>query len=89
VNDNDFDDVLDEAEKKTNEQLKDKIAALTKLTAEDLQKIAPTVADKNALLKLMEVVRSTANDNDKKAQILSNIEMYAGIILNIAGKFLL
>lgn len=89
MNDNDFDDVLDEAEKKTNEQLKDKIAALTKLTAEDLQKIAPTVADKNALLKLMEVVRSTANDNDKKAQILSNIEMYAGIILNIAGKFLL
>ena len=89
MNDDEFDDILDEAEKKTNEQLKDKIAALTKLTAEDLQKIAPTVADKNALLKLMEIVRSAANDNDKKAQILANIEMYAGIILKIAGKVLL
>lgn len=89
MNDSDFDDVLDEAEKKTNEQLKDKITALTKLSAEDLQKIAPSVADKNALLKLMQVVRSTASDNDKKAEILSNIEMYAGIILNIAGKVLL
>ena len=85
----DFDDVLNEAEKMTNEQLKDKIASLTKLTAEDLQKIAPTVADKNALLKLMQVVRSAADDNDKKAQILANIELYAGIILKIAGKVLL
>jgi uncharacterized protein YbgA (DUF1722 family) len=89
MTDDEFDDILDQADKLTNEQLKDKIAALTKLTAEDLQKIAPTVADKNVLLKLMGVVRSTANDNDKKAQILANIEMYAGIILNIAGKVLL
>lgn len=89
MNDDEFDKILDEAEQKTNEQLKDKIAALTKLSAEDLQKIAPTVADKAVLLKLMEVVRSAASDNDKKAAILANIEMYAGIILNIAGKVLL
>lgn len=85
----DFDDILDEAEKQTNEQLKDKIAALTKLTPEDLQKIAPTVADKNALLKLMDIVRSAATDNDKKTAILANIESFANIILNIAGKMLL
>lgn len=85
----DFDDVLDEAEQKTNDQLKDKIAALTKLTPEDLQKIAPTVADKNALLKLMDIVRSAAEENDKKAAILANIEAFAGIVLNIAGKMLL
>ena len=85
----DFDDVLDEAEQKTNDQLKDKIAALTKLTPEDLQKIAPTVADKNGLLKLMDIVRSAANENDKKAAILANIEAFAGVVLNIAGKMLL
>jgi hypothetical protein len=84
-----FDDILDQADKMTNDQLKDKIAAVTKLTAEDLEKIAPTVDDKNKLLSLMQIVRSTADDNDKKAQILANIEQYAGIILNIAGKFLL
>lgn len=84
-----FDDILDQADKMTNDQLKDKIAALTKLTAEDLEKIAPTVDDKNKLLGLMQIVRSAADDNDKKAQILANIEQYAGIILNIAGKFLL
>lgn len=89
VSDADLDPDLDEAEKQTNEQLKDKISALTKLTAEDLQKIAPTADDKAKLLSLMDIVRSTANDNDKKAQILANIEMYAGIILNIAGKVLL
>lgn len=84
-----FDDILDEAEKMTNDQLKDKIAGLTKLTPEDLQKLAPTVEDKNALLKLMQIVRSTADDNDKKAQILTNIESFANIVLNIAGKMLL
>lgn len=84
----DFDDILDEVEKETNEKLKGQITALTKLTPEDLQKIAPTVDDKNKLLSLMQIVRSTADDNDKKAKILANIEMYAGIILNIAGKLL-
>jgi hypothetical protein len=89
MTDDEFDDVLNEAEKNTNEQLKDKIASLTKLTVTELQKIAPTIEDKNKLLGLIQIVRSTASDNDKKAQILANIEMYAGIILNIAGKVLL
>lgn len=89
MTDEEFEKILDEASKATNDQLKDKISALTKFTPEDLDKIAPTLEDKNKLLGLMKIVRSTADDNDKKAQILANIEMYAGIILNIAGKVLL
>lgn len=89
MTDDEFNDILNQAEKMTNDQLKDKIAAITRLTAEDLQKIAPTVEDKNKLLGLIQIVRSTADDNDKKAQILANIEQYAGIILSIAGKVLL
>lgn len=89
MTDDEFDDILDEADKLTNEQLKSKIASITKLTTEDLQKIAPTVADKNNLLKLIGIVRGAADDNHKKAQIFANVEMYAGIILNIAGKVLL
>ena len=85
----DIDDILDQVEKETNEKLKGHIGALTQLTPEDLQKIAPTVEDKTNLLKLIDVVRSTAADNDKKAAIISNIETYAGIILSIAGKVLL
>lgn len=89
MNDDDFNDILDEAEKEAQEKLKNQIAALTKLTPEDLQKLAPSVDDKNKLLSLIQIVKSTTDDNNKKAQIISNIEMYAGIVLNIAGKFLL
>lgn len=89
VTDSDFDDILNEAEKQTNEKFKDQIAALTKLSPEDIDKLAPTANDKDQLLKLMQIVRSTANDNDKKAAILANIEAFAGIVLTIAGKVLL
>lgn len=89
MTDDEFDDILNQAINMTNDQLKDQITSMTKLTPEDLQKLAPTVEDKNALLKLMQIVRSTADDNDKKAQILANIEGFANIVLNIAGKMLL
>lgn len=89
MNDDDFNDILDDAEKEAQEKLKNQITALTKLTPEDLQKLAPSVADKNKLLSLIQIVKSATDDNNKKAQIISNIEMYAGIVLNIAGKFLL
>lgn len=89
MTDDEFDDILNEAEKATNDKFKDRIAGLTKLTPEELEKIAPTVADKDALMKLMDIVHSAADANDKKAAILANIEMFAGIVLNIAGKMLL
>ena len=89
VTDDEFDDILNEAEKQTNDKFKDRIAGLTKLTPEELEKIAPTVADKDALMKLMDIVHSAADANDKKAAILANIEMFAGIVLNIAGKMLI
>lgn len=85
----DFDDILDEAEAQTNKQLADKIAALTKLAPQDIETLAPSATDKLKLTQLIEIVRSAADANDKKAQILANIESYAGIILNIAGKVLL
>lgn len=85
----DIDDILDQVEKETNDKLQGHISALTQLTPEDLQKIAPSVEDKTNLLRLIDIVRSAATDNDKKAQIISNIETYAGIILSIAGKVLL
>lgn len=89
MTDDEFDDILNEAEKQTNDKFKDRIAGLTKLTPEELAQIAPTVADKDALMKLMDIVHSTADANDKKAAILANIEMFAGIVLNIAGKMLI
>lgn len=89
MTDEEFEEILNDVEKQTNDKFKERIAGLTKLTPEELAQIAPTLADKDALMKLMDIVHSAADANDKKAAILANIEMFAGIIVNIAGKMLL
>lgn len=85
MTDSEFDDLLNQAQTMTNQQLATQIAALTTLTREQIATMAPTVENMQQLLQFIQIVRSSANFNDKKALLLANIDTFANFIFSIAG----
>ncbi len=85
MTDSEFDDLLDQAQAMTNQQLATQIAALTTLTAEQISAMAPTVENMKQLLQFIQIVRSSANFNDKKALLLANLDTFANFVFSIAG----
>lgn len=86
MTDDEFNDLLDQAQGMTNAQLSIQIAALTTLTSAEIQAMAPTAENMAQLLQFIQIVRSAANADDKKAILLRNIDTYANFIFAIAGK---
>lgn len=85
MTDDEFNDLLDQAQTMTNAQLSTQIAALTTLTSADIQAMAPTVENMAQLLQFIQVVRSAANADDKKAMLINNIDTYANFVFSIVG----
>lgn len=83
-----FDDALDEAENMTNEQLSNQLSSIIHVDKKKLETLFPSQIDKQKLYSLIKIVRSAADDNKKKQEILSNIGDYAGMILNLAKMFI-
>jgi hypothetical protein len=85
MTDDDFNDILNQADQMTQDQLSTQIAALTTLTADQVQAMAPTVDNMVQLLQFIQIVRSASDSNDKKARLISNIDAYANFVFAIAG----
>ena len=85
MTDSEFNDLLNQAQTMTNQQLGQQIAALTTLTSEQVAAMAPTIENMQQLLQFIQVVRSSANFNDKKALLLKNLDTFANFIFAIAG----
>ena len=83
-----FDDALDEAENMTNEQLASKITSIVKISQQNLQTFFPAKVDKEKLYTLIKIVRSSADENKKKQEIISKIGDYVGTILTLTKMFL-
>ena len=83
-----FDDALDEAENMTNEQLSNQLSAIVHVDKKKLEALFPSKLDKQKLFGLIKIVRSASDDNKKKAEIISSIGDYAGMILNLAKMFI-
>jgi hypothetical protein len=82
-----FEELLDEAEALTQEDLKSRISSLTRLTDAEIGELFPKKADRQQLVELMSVVRSGAAANVRRKQIVDGIEKYAGVVLTLLGKF--
>ena len=82
----DFDKILDEAGRMTDEQMNSKISSLTRLTDEELSTLFPKKPDKEKLARLMQIVRSAAAENIKQQQLIDNITSLAGTVLKVLGK---
>ena len=68
----------------TNVELESKILAIVKISKADLDSYFPAPIDKQQLFELMKIVRSAADDNKKKQEIISKIGDFANVIIKIA-----
>lgn len=71
-----------EAEK-TNQSLSDELTRRTRLTDAEVAQLAPTLADKEQLARLMKIVNSATEHNKKIAAIVKNAEQFGSIILKL------
>jgi len=78
--------IANEAGKKTDDQLAEKISALTTIKSEELKKLFPDQGDVAKFAELMQIVKSAETRNKKVAQIVANTEKFAGIIVTLLGK---
>ena len=80
------DQIAEEAEARTDARLAGELAAVTRLTAEDIQRHFPAAADAKRLLELMEIVQSATNRNEKVQKLVQNAEKFAGVVLTLLTK---
>jgi hypothetical protein len=72
----------------TNEQLGGELAKLTPLTAEEVNKLLPRRVDKQHLKQLIDIVNSSASQNNKLASIKSNFATLGRVTLKLLTKYL-
>ena len=82
----DFEKILDQAEELTNAQLSSKIASLTRLKESEIDQLCPKKPDKETLVQLMGIVNGATSENQKKKQLVDNIETLAGVVIRVLAK---
>jgi hypothetical protein len=74
---NDINDALDNAEKRTDNKLASRVSSLTRLNDDEVKKLFPTPADVDKLKQLMKIVKSSDSRNKKVLNLTNNIETLA------------
>ena len=67
---------LKNAANKTDDELSEKITALTTLSKDELAKICPEKGDTKKLAQLIQIVKSAESQNEKINRIVSNSEKF-------------
>jgi hypothetical protein len=83
----DFDDILNDAQNMTNEQFAIKISELLNKPINLIQSEFPTQTDKQYLIKLLNVVKTASSDNNAKNEIITNITAYAKVVIGLVKLF--
>lgn len=82
MTDEELQELLDKAEKKTNESL----ARLSNLTDSELQVLAPSGIDQKAMNELIEIVHAATRSNEQKAKAIKSIASLTDLALKLAKK---
>ncbi len=82
----DVDKALDDAAKKTNDDLAGKVSSLTRLTDDEIKKLFPTKDDVAKLSQLMQIVRGATNQNEKVNALTENIEGLGKTVITLLAK---
>ena len=72
----------------TNEQLAGELAKLTPLTEEQLSGLLPRKVDKQRLKQIIDIVNSSASQNQKLASLTSNIADLGDVVLKVLTRYL-
>ena len=83
---NNLDSAIETAATETDDTLATKIAAVTRLTSEDVKEMFPNPADVKKLGELMAIVKSAEDRNTKINNIVSNAQNLGGVVLTLIDK---
>jgi hypothetical protein len=72
----------------TNKQLAGELAKLTPLTEEQISSLLPTKTEKQGLRQLIDIVNSSASQNQKMASLTSNFSELGGVVLKVLTTYL-
>jgi hypothetical protein len=72
----------------TNEQLAGELAKLTPLTMDEINDLLPNKVDKQRFQQLLQIVGSSAAENNKVAQLTQNIGEMGGVVIRLLGTYL-
>ena len=84
---NHVDTAINNAVKKTDDQLAGKIASETRMTSDEVKELFPDPADVKKLGELMKIVKSSEDRNNKITSIVSNAQNFGGVLLTLVNKF--
>lgn len=79
----DFDAILEEAVRMTDNQFASRISSLTRLRDTEINAICPAPADKKALAELMSIVKGASDENTKRSELIGNIQTFAGVVIRV------
>jgi hypothetical protein len=81
-----IDTAIENAANKTTADLARRLAAVTRLTDDDVKELFPEKADAEKLRKLIEIVKSADNRNTRINKLVANIEGLAGTVIDLIGR---
>lgn len=84
--DSEIDSIIEESAAETDDILASRISSLTRMTDEEVKELFPNPADVKKLTKLMKIVKSSEERNNKINRIVSNAEEFGGIVLSLLQK---
>ena len=74
------------ASARTKKQFADELSRHTTLTAKEIESLFPRKSDRDAMLTLVRIVQSNADDNEKKAKIVEQAGAVSGAILKVVSR---
>lgn len=82
-----LDDAIDDAGKRTDKVLANRISSITRLTDDEIKRLFPDSADVKKLAQLMEIVKRAGDRNKKINEIVKNAENFGSVIYTLLAKF--
>lgn len=83
-----FDEIAEKSAQKTDAQLASEISGLTRLTDIEISKLFPQKVDKERLMKLLEIIKESTNENDQINKLTGSIKELAGTAIKLIKLFL-
>lgn len=82
----DVDQAIEESVAETNDNLASQLSSLTSLKDSDVRAMFPQTENLRSCVKLMEIVNSSKDDNEKVNDIMNNAETFAKVTLKLLEK---
>lgn len=76
-------EIGEKASKITGQELATQLAAATRLSLADIERLFPKQADQAALLELVEAVQNASSENAAKAVVTARIGDFAKVLVKI------